>query len=234
MQLEVQYGKQRIGFSLELTARRNLSITVEPNLTIRVTAPPHADIEAVRKRVLKRARWIISQRIRFATYLPKPPAATHRSGESIRYLGRQYRLRVSNADEECVVITKLGIEVSVRESSPKDRASVLLDEWFDARARTYLAKRFERCLELVRVHGIQSSGFALRRMPKRWGSCTMKRQLLLNPDLVRTPPQCIDYVIVHELCHLAEHGHTHAFYRLLGKVMPDWQQRKARLERCLI
>ncbi|MEI8234160.1 MAG: SprT family zinc-dependent metalloprotease [Verrucomicrobiota bacterium] len=234
MQLEVQYGRQRIGFSLELTARRNLTITVDPNLWVCVTAPPHADIEAVRKRVLKRARWIISQRNRFATYLPKPPSAGHRSGESIRYLGRQFRLRIIRADQERVVLGKLGIEVHVGHAASVAHAGKLLENWFDQRARTCVARRFAHCLELVRIHGIEASGFALRKMPKRWGSCTLKGRLLLNPNLVKTPTQCIDYVIVHELCHLREHGHTPAFYRLLTKILPDWPKRKAQLERCVI
>lgn len=71
-------------------------------------------------------------------------------------------------------------------------------------------------------------------MVKRWGSCTKSGTILLNTELVRVPVHCIDYVITHELCHLIIHGHGPEFYRLLGRVMPDWKVRKQRIDRCII
>jgi predicted metal-dependent hydrolase len=71
-------------------------------------------------------------------------------------------------------------------------------------------------------------------MKNRWGSCTSEGRILLNPDLIIAPKQCIEYVIVHELCHLQEHNHGPAFYRLLNKLMPDWEQRRERLNDCVI
>ena len=70
----------------------------------------------------------------------------------------------------------------------------------------------------------------VRQMVRRWGSCTTTGKVILNTDLVRAPVHCIDYVIVHELCHVRVHGHDKAFYRLLSACMPDWESRKARLE----
>ena len=69
-----------------------------------------------------------------------------------------------------------------------------------------------------------------RRMPKRWGSCTKNGAIYLNPELILAPPSCIDYVITHELCHLLHPAHGPAFFALLRKLMPDWEERKARLE----
>ena len=67
-------------------------------------------------------------------------------------------------------------------------------------------------------------------MKRRWGSCSAHGRILFNPDLVAAHPDCIDYVIAHELCHLREHNHSPAYYRLLGTIMPDWQDRKRRLD----
>jgi hypothetical protein len=68
-------------------------------------------------------------------------------------------------------------------------------------------------------------------MARRWGSCSENGTLLLNSQLVKAPTQCIDYVIVHELCHTMHFNHSKSFYELLTRVMPDWPERKRRLER---
>jgi predicted metal-dependent hydrolase len=68
-------------------------------------------------------------------------------------------------------------------------------------------------------------------MPKRWGSWTRRGGICLNPELVKAPASCIDYVVTHELCHAVHGHHGKAFYELLRRVMPDWEHRKARLER---
>jgi predicted metal-dependent hydrolase len=74
----------------------------------------------------------------------------------------------------------------------------------------------------------------VKRLSKRWGSCSKAGDMLLNTELVKAPLYCIDYVIMHELCHLKEHTHSNGYYKLLSKHMPDWEKRKERLERILL
>jgi hypothetical protein len=68
-------------------------------------------------------------------------------------------------------------------------------------------------------------------MKKRWGSCSGKNTILFNPELVKAPGHCIEYVVVHELCHLVYPHHNRKFYSLLTYILPDWECRKARLEK---
>ncbi len=71
---------------------------------------------------------------------------------------------------------------------------------------------------------------SIRKLTHRWGSCTKSGRVILNLDLIKAPIHCIDYVIVHELCHRQIHNHSLLFYSLLGRCMPDWEARKSRLE----
>ncbi len=72
--------------------------------------------------------------------------------------------------------------------------------------------------------------FRILTMKKQWGSCSSKGMLMLNPHLVKAPKESIDYVILHELCHIAEHNHSERFWWLLTQVMPQWKEVKAKLD----
>ena len=80
-------------------------------------------------------------------------------------------------------------------------------------------------------YGIQLPEWGILKMKKRWGSCSPKGKILLNPELIKAPTVCIDYVIMHELCHLKHSLHDKRFFNLLATVLPDWQKRKSALEK---
>jgi predicted metal-dependent hydrolase len=112
-----------------------------------------------------------------------------------------------------------------------DRVRELLDVWYDEHAKRVFGQRLAACVEAatpLRLAGPPK--LFVRRLSKRWGSCTPAGNVILNLDLVKAPIHCIDYVIIHELCHLKVPDHGKGFYRLLGRCLPDWEPRKRRLE----
>ena len=104
--------------------------------------------------------------------------------------------------------------------------------------KNHAEKRFERglnqALSLFLKYDIGSPPLVIQRMAKRWGSCTPKGKIILNPEIIKAPSRCIDYVVIHELCHLVHHHHGKQFYELQTKVMPDWKRWKDKLERIMI
>lgn len=228
---EIDFAGQRIAFRLRRSARLTMAITVRPDLSIVVAAPRGAALDTIKAKVRKRAVWICRQRNFFADFLPPVPPRQYVSGETHRYLGRQYRLKIVPANLDAVKLKGRYLTVQVKGQPVAARVKSLLDEWFLSRAR----ERFSRCL----AEGAARLGhrlpkiprLRLRRMAKRWGSWTQHGGIWLNPDLVKAPASCIEYVVVHELCHAVHGNHGRAFYDLLRRVMPDWETRKARLER---
>jgi predicted metal-dependent hydrolase len=83
----------------------------------------------------------------------------------------------------------------------------------------------------MRRYGVGEPEMRVRTMKRRWGSCTPSRRILLNRWLVLAPTYCVDYVVIHELCHVVHPHHGRDFYRLLDRVLPDWRRRKERLSR---
>lgn len=226
---EVSFGSRRIAFALKRTARRTLAITVKPDVSVVVTAPRGVGIEAVKARVRKRAMWIRRQQDYFSSFQPKLPPRRYVSGETHRYLGRQYRLKVVEGPGEAAKLLGKFIEVETTRKGDSRRIRRLVQDWYDRRARDRFARSLAECLP--RFHGrVGSPKVRIRRMPKRWGSWTPKGIIYLNPELVLAPSTCIDYVVTHELCHLVHASHGSKFYDLIQRVMPDWRERKERLE----
>jgi predicted metal-dependent hydrolase len=227
---EINFAGKRIEFRLRRSARRTLAITVRPDLSVVVTAPQGAALDTVKAKVRKRAVWIRRQKEFFTDFLPVVPPRQYVSGETHRYLGRQYRLKIFSGAADEVKLKGRYLTVEVKGKPVTPRVKLLVDGWFLARAR----ERFSRCM----ADGAARLGRRLREMPrlrlrrmaKRWGSWTRRGGIWLNPSLVKAPASCIEYVVVHELCHAVHGNHGRAFYDLLRRVMPDWEQRKARLE----
>ncbi|MFL6281538.1 MAG: M48 family metallopeptidase [Pyrinomonadaceae bacterium] len=227
----MRYGEEVIHFGLTRTGRKSLAISVLPDLSVVVTAPNGSPLELVRQKVRKRAPWILKQQDYFKAYLPKQPPRLYVSGETHLYLGRQYRLKVFETDAESVKLKGGYIHVGVNDKTGNDRVRSLLDGWLVMRARAQFESRLDACWVRLRKQGVPRPTLRLRRMRKRWGTCTRGGVIYLTPGLVKAPGSCIDYVIVHELCHLKHPHHGKAFYEMLRRVLPDWEQRKARLEK---
>lgn len=223
-----------IPFRIDFSGRKHLAITVHPEMRLEVDAPAGTDSVAVLARVQKRAKWIATQWRFFEGHQPTLPGPRYIGGETHRYLGKQYRLKVEKADQPSVKLAGRWFVIRTPEPADADRTKGLLEGWYRARAKAMFPARLAACLRACGSLGLADSPpVMIRKMTHRWGSCTADGRLVLNLDLILTPPTCIDYVITHELCHLKVRDHSPAFYRLLGRIMPDWGSRKERLERAL-
>lgn len=231
----VTYGKNRIDFNILFVDRKTLEIGVLPDLSVIVKAPLSTPYEEIRKRVSRRARWICRQINYFSQFVPRTPPRQYLSGETYLYLGRRYRLKVQSGNEDTVKLQRgyLFVDVNSKKAKP-EKVRELLDQWYSDRARIKLHESFERCWENFAGKNDKKPSVSIRRMKTRWGSLSKNGILTLNVDLIRAPQECIDYVITHEFCHLRYHDHSLAFYKLLDKVMPDWEKRKHKLELSLI
>lgn len=227
--LAIQYGRRRIEFELRYSNRKTLAIDVHPNLSVVATAPRDAEDDAIEQKMCKRAAWIVQQQRFFENYLPKLPPRKYVSGESHRYLGRQYRLRTHQSNQEAVKLARGQLNVYLLDLAQKERIRPLVVGWFRQRAEVVFRELFDEMVVKAERFGITADSFEIRRMKNRWGSCTHEGRIFLSPDLIVAPKQCIEYVIVHEICHLREHNHGPGFYRLLKSLMPDWEERWERL-----
>ncbi|MCU0472096.1 MAG: M48 family metallopeptidase [Bacteroidales bacterium] len=226
----IQFGSKQINFQLEYSDRKSLGITVKPDLSVLVKAPVDTSLEKVKEKLRKKAPWIIRQQSFFLYFHPKTPARKYISGETHLYLGRQYRLKIIQNNFESVKLKGKYIEATVND---KSSAEYLVGEWYLQNAKLKLRTIAQPLIDSFKKYNIEPSSIVLRDMPTRWGSCTPKGKIILNPELIKAPKGCIEYVIIHELCHLVHHDHTQKFIDLQTKEMKDWEKWKMRLEKLL-
>lgn len=224
------YGGEKIEFELNYTSSNRLTIDVHPDQRITVKGPQDKSIEEIKKRVENRAKWILKQVQYFENYQPIQPPRRFVSGETHYYLGRQYRLKIIKNNEKSVKLIGKYLTVSTPDKDDQRSIKSQVEQWYKDHARPIIQKHVDQCFEKVQRFDIEYPQIQIRLMKKRWGSFSKNRKIILNSELIKTPLYCIDYVITHELCHLKIPNHSREFYLLLTKCMPDWEQRKERLE----
>jgi predicted metal-dependent hydrolase len=227
----LEFGSRRISYRLHRTDRKRLRIIVSPELTVDVYAPETSGYEQVHSAMQKKAPWIARKLDKLETYHPLPAPKRYVSGETLVYLGRQYRLKVVKNSKKPAKLLGRFLWVWIENKNDTQSVKKAVDRWYRKRSREILDRYLEKCYTVASRHGVPEPLLVIRTMHRRWGSCSHKGRITLNVNLVKVPAHCIEYVIMHELCHLKYNNHSKAFYSLLTRCQPDWRKRKETLDR---
>ncbi len=152
------------------------------------------------------------------------------SGESFSYLGRNYRLKVSEGVS--LVELKAGyLAVSIPNKGKNDDAKLirmLLTDWYMKHAKIKLTERVKR---FSKVMEIKPGSISVKHLNSQWGSCTKDGDLNFNWRIIMAPLRLVDYVVIHELCHLTIHDHSKEFWQLLERYLPEYKDNKEELRK---
>ena len=231
-ELSLIYGDVTIPYNLNFTNKKpdKISIHVHHNGDVQVNAPTDASLQQIKQAVYKRARWIFTHYSKARDYSLYALPREYVSGESCYYLGRQFVLKIYKVSRqpESVKLNRGQLQVRTKNNS-KANIRTLVTQWYREHAINYFDKRLnELVADLNWVQEKPECG--VLSMKKQWGSCSPSGKILLNPALVKASRDCIDYVILHELCHLIFHNHNKDFYKLLSQTLPEWKIVKDRLD----
>lgn len=220
------YGERRIPYHLRFSDRKRLRIVVKPDLSVRVDAPNRFTTDEVLETLRTKGQWIVRQLSEFEEFHPLPTPYKFISGETFVYLGRQYRLKVLKGRPEPAKLRGRFLHVTVLDKGNTRAVKRALDIWYRARAEDLFRRYLAKCMEVARRHGAEEPLLSIREMRTRWGSCSAAGRITLNLKLICAPVHCIEYVVMHELCHLVHHDHSPQFFGLLTRCMPDWEKRR--------
>jgi len=226
---EVQWGRTAIPYAIRRSARRGtVSVAIDPEEGVLLTAPTTTPVERLDRVVRTKARWIV-ERLRRQSDLP-PPLREREfvAGETFLYLGRQYRLGIDHR-REGAALRHGHLVVGAPHDLTRRGAHVrrALVTWYRQHAQ-------ERLPEIAAVWArklhVEVGAVLMREQRRRWGSCDRSGLLRLNWRIIQAPRACIEYVVAHEVVHVRHPNHTPAFWGALGRVMPDYERRRARLK----
>lgn len=237
MKLNVQYGTKNLAFSVEFRERKTLEICVEPPEKIHVVAPTGTSEDEIIKYVKRKADWIVQKLFLFKGMAYRSLHREVVNGEAFMYLGRNYALQLIDGEAQQVDGAQQGVgkkalsEVKLFQgklhvaTATRDEQKIkqALEAW-------YRKKTLEKVNERVRYYQhyfkLMPKAVKVKEQQKRWGSCTSNLELLFNWRCVMAPSHVLDYIVVHEMCHMVHMNHSREFWDLLSAIMPDYERRK--------
>jgi predicted metal-dependent hydrolase len=214
------------------TQRKTLQLEVLPDMSVRMIAPLGTKVEVCSRMLLKRMDWVRDQMRYFSQFHPLTKPREYVSGETHLFLGRRLRLKVVKGSTKGVKATRQHLTVCAGHTTSARLVEAELWQWYREQASDLFQERMLGCMVKLNIPKNEGpKSLIVRRYKSRWGSMSADGVLGLNLDLIRASIECIDYVIIHELCHLRFPHHGPRFWDLLERVMPDWRKRKTKLER---
>ncbi len=206
---------------------KNITIRVKPNCDVILTAPTKTTNDHIAKVIKKREDWI-GKKIDYFKEHKQQIQKEYVSGENFIYLGRNYRLRVIESEQESVKLQKGYLHLCVKDKNNYAHKERLIKKWYLEKAKYHFEKALKKYQPIVNK---EIKSVEIREMKTRWGSCNASKSYInINSLLIKKPTKCIEYVIFHELAHLIHPNHSKQFYTYLSVHMPDWKNRKFKLE----
>lgn len=225
MKLSFDYGTRKIEFTLEYRKRKTMEIRVEPPDIVNVVAPLNTSEDMVIKIVKNKSPWIIQKLYELKNIEYRKIKREFVNGESFMYLGRNYSLQIIDninvkMPEVKLYQGKFYITSNTREENILKKA---MENW-------YRKKTLEKIKEKVKYYQSYFKEIPLnikvKEQQKRWASCTSRNELLFNWRCVMAPSNVLDYIVVHEMCHMVHKNHSKEFWNLVSSIIPDYEDRK--------
>ncbi len=224
--LEFVKGKGFIAEIVRTSRRKTATVRVNDG-KVSVVVPDDLPDSRIEDLLTKKTRWIKAKLLLHRQATPVT-CKEYVSGESFSYLGRNYRLKLETGAAKSVKLKngRLTVTLPSKSRSPENISNALTS-WYRAHAEQKLLEKVKRYSKIVGVH---PASVSIKTFKSRWGSCSTKGDLVFNWKIIIAPNRIVDYVVVHELCHMKQHDHAPKFWKCVERVFPDYAESKAWLK----
>ena len=232
VRIVVAQGRE-IRYCLERKNVKNLNLRIRKDGGVFVSANETVSCKEIDDFVCSKVHYIVEAIERFREMEQnRPQPKQYVSGETFCIQGRGLRLQVSQAKKDCISSDGIYIHLEVKDVNDFEKKKRLVNRFLDQQCKSVFSEVLEGMYPLIGKYDVDKPTLRIRDMETRWGSCLTKKGIItLNKRLIEVPRNYIEYVVMHELCHLIHPNHSKNFYMFLATLMPDWKERKQYLEK---
>ena len=215
---------KKITYTLYFAKRKTLSIRIYPDQSIIVKAPLRTPKITIDDFVKKRTGWIVKHLGILAEKESLQIQTNTPHEKRYPYLDEAYHLQISSDLKNSIRLQEKSLIITCAGSPSHEKISMILDEWYRRQANIYFYEVFEQHWPRFREKGYKKPTLKVKSLRSRWGSLSSKGVLTLNIELIKTPRECIEYVMVHELCHLIHFNHSLLFWQEVERILPTYKK----------
>ncbi len=225
---EITLGNRNVAYTIVRSSRRTFAISIDPLGNITIRGPKRASEAEIRKLIASKERWIVKHLERIEAR-PAPPTYSYTDGELHPLLGKMVPLRIVQSDINRVASTPDHINIEYAGSYSREHGRMAMEALYKMVAGRLFPQRIEILREKTDRYNLRPARLKIRSMKSRWGSCSTSGSVTLNSLLAAKRVELIDYVILHELCHLRHHNHGSQFHALLKELSPNYKELRKEL-----
>ena len=228
---QVKVDDVTITYILKRKNVKNLNLRIRPDASVIVSAPSAISSDDVDAFIIRKKSYILNNLSEIKCCHNVNGQRQYISGEGYRLEGKNLRLKVISADKNNIETDGVFLMLYVKDVEDNSTKAKLVNKFYKEMTTKVMNDILDEFYEIFKKYDIPKPILKFRTMKARWGSCiTSKNIITLNSRLIEAPRNCIEYVVMHELCHMVHPNHSRKFYSFLSMQMPDWKERKQTLD----
>ena len=220
-----------IEFKVIYSRRRTLGISILPDSSVIVRVPYLTAFKTISKVIQQKAGWIIKHRDSYKEKEKSKLNGFYVTGETHLFRGNESVLKIEKSSKAYVRFYDGTIELGLDKTDDTRAIKWLLYQGYKNEALIVFPDMLSNAVKKYEAQMFKPTGLVIRTMKRRWGSCSNKGIITLSTELIKLPDLFIEYVIIHELCHLKHHNHGAGYYNLLSELFPEWKSIRKELRR---
>jgi hypothetical protein len=225
------YKIEDLEFKVIYSRRRSIGISVLPDSSVIVRVPHLTSLKTINRIVNDKYSWVLKHRDNYKNLNNSSLKKSYKAGETHLFRGKEHLLRVEKSQKPYIRFSEDTIEIGTDKTDDPAAIKSLLYKGYKNEALSHFPEFMNKVLSDYENQMFKPSGLVIRTMKRRWGSCSNKGQITLSTELIKLDDIYIEYVIIHELCHLKQHNHGPEFYKLLSQLFPDWKSVRKELRK---
>jgi predicted metal-dependent hydrolase len=220
----VTIASEEIPVDIVRSSRRTVALYVRPGGTLQVRAPWYVPVSLLMQFVKQKSRWI--ERHLSGGRNASPPSGQQLivNGSTIPFMGRQITVKVTAGSRNRALLKDDELLLTLSGETSGEKITAVTDAWYHQQAKAFFPRRTLEMAAIYRTKLPEPRNISVRKMRRRWGTCHSNGNIWFNRELIKRDPELIDYVIIHELCHLVHHNHGREYYELLGSIIPEFRK----------